>query len=194
MRFKVKCFIFVSFNNAKLIIMDLEMLELFQKKLNTDPPKSAIEKDKRQGFSYLPISYYEIMLDDIYFGQWTTTDIQTKIVANEIIVSLQLNVLHPISGVWLSRSGCGSSTIMQNSGASVTDISQKKKNALQKDYPKAKSEALKNAAKSLGKIFGRDIGRNADTVHQDKGFVDGAKLQLIAQQNKTLNINGAKKA
>ena len=174
--------------------MDLEMLELFQKKLNTDPPKSALKRDSRQGFNYLPISYYEIMLDDIYFGQWTTTDIQTKIVANEIIVSLQLNVLHPISSTWLSRTGCGSSTIMQNSGASVTDISQKKKNALQKDYPKAKSEALKNAAKSLGKIFGRDIGRKADAVHQDKGFVSGAKLKQIAQQNKTLNINGAQKA
>ena len=83
--------------------MDLEMLELFQKKLNTDPPKSALKRDSRQGFNYLPISYYEIMLDDIYFGQWTTTDIQTKIVANEIIVSLQLNVLHPISSTWLSR-------------------------------------------------------------------------------------------
>jgi hypothetical protein len=83
---------------------------------------------------------------------------------------------------------------MQNSGASVTDISQKKKNALQKDYPKAKSEALKNAAKSLGKIFGRDIGRKSESVHQDKAFVSGAKLKLIAQQNKTLNINGAQKA
>ncbi len=173
--------------------MELELLEMFQQKLNTDPPKSAIIKN-RQGVDYLPISYYEIMLDDIYFGQWTTTDLTTQIVANEVIVSLQLNVLHPISGVWLSRTGCGASAIMQNSGASVTDISQKKKNALQKDYPKAKSEALKNAAKSLGKIFGRDIARKSDAVHQNKGFVDGAKLKMIAQQNKTLNINGAQEA
>jgi len=41
--------------------------------------------------------------------------------------------------------------------------SNKKANALDMAFPKLKSECLKNAAQSLGKIFGRDLNRkNAD--------------------------------
>ena len=82
--------------------MDLELLELFQRKLNTDPPKSALKRDDRQGFYYLPISYYEIMLDDIYFGQWTTTDVQTKIVANEIKIGIKKCKVKNLVNVGLS--------------------------------------------------------------------------------------------
>ncbi|MDE1971448.1 MAG: hypothetical protein KGI50_07785, partial [Patescibacteria group bacterium] len=42
--------------------------------------------------------------------------------------------------------------------------SHKKPNALDLGYPKLKAECVKNAAQSLGKIFGRDINRKkADT-------------------------------
>ena len=37
--------------------------------------------------------------------------------------------------------------------------SNKKANALDMAFPKLKSECLKNAAQSLGKIFGRDLNR-----------------------------------
>jgi hypothetical protein len=39
------------------------------------------------------------------------------------------------------------------------DINNKKPSALDMAYPKLKGEAIKNAAKSLGKIFGRDLNR-----------------------------------
>ncbi|MES1224826.1 MAG: hypothetical protein ABUT20_55560, partial [Bacteroidota bacterium] len=44
------------------------------------------------------------------------------------------------------------------------DSSNKKPNALDLAFPKLKAECIKNAAQSLGKIFGRDINRKKRDV------------------------------
>jgi hypothetical protein len=46
--------------------------------------------------------------------------------------------------------------------ARPSDVDAKISNTLAKDYPHAKAEALKNAARSLGRCFGRDLNRDAD--------------------------------
>jgi hypothetical protein len=40
-----------------------------------------------------------------------------------------------------------------------SDVDAKIKNTLVKDFPHLKAECIKNAAKSLGKYFGRDLNR-----------------------------------
>lgn len=183
-------------SNAALL--DFPMLENFVKKLNSKPPSSAMKQ--KDGVNYLPISYYEMTLDSLYFGMWKTTNESTNIIANEIIVRLELHVFHPIAKVWITRVGVGASMIQQARGADVTDINSKYKNTMGKDYPSAKSEAVKNAAKSLGKIFGRDISRKKEAVHDYNPMVNASKLKEIAEerqsmlaiieQNKKLNVNG----
>jgi hypothetical protein len=56
--------------------------------------------------------------------------------------------------------------------------SNKKANALDMAFPKLKAECLKNAAQSLGKVFGRDLNRkNKDTY----------KPYKITQKDVTVN-------
>jgi hypothetical protein len=48
---------------------------------------------------------------------------------------------------------------MVNAGTNALDVQNKKSNALDMGFPKLKAECLKNAANSLGKMFGRDLNR-----------------------------------
>jgi len=93
------------------------------------------------------------------------------------------------------------------------DPANKKPNALDLAFPKLKAECLSNAAKSLGKIFGRDINRKNKDVFKpplkpisDKALlaaierVEGGELSVIplAENNFILTedqkamLNGAK--
>lgn len=135
--------------------------ESFCSELNIDPTK---EVKQRQGISYLPISAIEATLDEMYAGLWKTEKMEWKVIVNEIVVSLELHVFHPVAKVWISRCGVGVAQIRQSKGAKIQDIESKIKNGLEMDVPHAKSDAIKNAAKSLGKIFGRDLSRKQQDV------------------------------
>jgi hypothetical protein len=114
-------------------------------------------------------------LDELFFGQWSTESFQWASIANEVQGCLELVVVHPITGERIRRTGCASVIIMvdrvpeslkndpQARNQWALSPSNKKPNALDMAFPKLKSECLKNAAQSLGKIFGRDLNRkNAD--------------------------------
>jgi hypothetical protein len=64
--------------------------------------------------------------------------------------------------VWLTRTGSASAMIQQKQGSDIQDIGAKIKNTLVKDFPHLKAECIKNAAKSLGDRFGRDLNRGID--------------------------------
>ena len=136
--------------------------EKFTSGLNSPPPANMIKT--RQNVKYLPISSIESGLDTMFTGLWKTTNMEWKVVVNEIVVSLELHVFHPIAKVWLSRCGVGSAQIRQKSGSNIQDINAKIKNALEMDIPHAKADAIKNAAKSFGKRFGRDLARKSADV------------------------------
>ena len=155
--------------------------EKFTTGLNSPPPSGMI-KD-RQGIKYLPISSVESELDRMFTGLWKTTNLEWKVVINEIVVSLELHVFHPIAKIWISRCGVGVAQIRQKSGSKIQDIDAKIKNALEMDVPHAKADAIKNAAKSLGKHFGRDLSRKA----ADVATFQPVLLTKIQQLKKTEN-------
>ena len=138
--------------------------EKFTMGLNAQPEKSKIKK--HQNIDYIPISAIEAELDRMYAGLWQTKNMNVRVVANEILVDLELHVFHPIAKMWLSRTGTGAATIKQVKDSAITDLDSKYKNTLQKDFPAAKALAVKNAAKSLGVKFGRNLGRK-DNVSFD---------------------------
>jgi len=85
-----------------------------------------------------------------------------------------LVVIHPISGYEIRRVGAASVIIMVDrvpDGVTGTERNRwalnpdnKKANAMDLAFGKLKAECLKNAALSLGKVFGRDVNRvNKDT-------------------------------
>lgn len=164
--------------------------------LNRPVPQNDIRVNKMaNNANYIPISFVETKLDEVFFGLWSIENFQTKVVANEIMGSLDLKVFHPIAQVWLTRVGVASVVIQQNTwlldefgnailenGKKVkapkpkaSDVDAKILNTLVKDAPHLKAECVKNAAKSLGVMFGRDLNRkDADFYESDIKAVSNA--------------------
>ncbi len=67
--------------------------------------------------------------------------------------------------------------IMQDSGASISQFNDtKKKNALQMNAPKAYAEAIKNAAKKIGKKYGADVNRQFEEAYVTDVTLDSVTL------------------
>lgn len=137
-------------------------VESFQKMLNANPDKASIGVNKMANNSlFLPIAFVERTLDELYQGLWQTTNFRWQVVANEIIGSIDLQVYHPAAKVWITRTGAASAMI-QIGRDKPLHVDNKIKNTLVKDFPHLKAECLKNAAKSLGTVFGRNLNRGTD--------------------------------
>jgi hypothetical protein len=143
----------------------IESLEQFTKRLNVQPDESEIQINRLANNSrYLPISFTETKLDEVFAGLWSFELKTYQVVANEIIATGVLEVFHPVAKMWLRRSGTAAVMIQQvsikNGGSGkISNIDDKIKNTLVKDFPHLESEVLKSAAKKFGKIFGRDLNR-----------------------------------
>ena len=141
------------------------LIEAFNKKLNTEPPQSEIQINKQaKNSKYLPISFVRMKLDEIFLGLWNFEMIREQVIANEIIGVGILEYYHPIAKVWLKRSGTAAVMIQQvskeNGGSGrISNIDDKIKNTLVKDFPHLESEVLKSCAKKLGKMLGGDLNR-----------------------------------
>jgi hypothetical protein len=142
-----------------------ESLENFTKLLNKAPLKEKIQK--HQGYEYLPISSVEKELDKMYFGLVQYECISYSQVFNEIACHARIKVFHPVINQWINYDGLGSAVIQQDANTKVIDFHQfKKPNAMQLTLPKAYAEALKNAAKKIGKRFGSDINRKFEDEYE----------------------------
>src|SRR5688572_7329774 len=131
------------------------LLQDFQRRLNMEPDPREFEETPDGKARTLPISFVEMTLDEIYLGLWETSEPHYIQVFNEVIGSLVLTVTHPVTGQLIHRTGYGSVVITQDKDATIAEFTTtKKKNALDLSFPKLKAECVKNAAQSLGKIFG----------------------------------------
>jgi len=141
------------------------LLQNFAQKLNAEPNPIEFEKTPDGRASYLPISFIEMTLDEIFLGQWEVSDVSYQQIFNEVVGTGILTVIHPITGRAIRRAGFGAVVITQDKDAAIADFNiTKKKNALDLTFPKLKAEIVKNAASSLGKVFGRDINRKQKDV------------------------------
>jgi len=151
----------------------LDSLQKFQTRLNSQPSELAVESTPDRKAQTVVISHIEMTLDELFFGQWRTENFKWNAIANEVQGSIELVAVHPVTGFEIRRTGAASIIIMVDKvpdGVTGTERNQwalnpsnKKANALDLAFPKLKSECVKNAAQSLGKIFGRDLNRkNAD--------------------------------
>lgn len=183
----------------------LTNMQTFQKKyLHEEPNSKELRKNKYANDSiYLPISYMEMTLDEIFFGLWQTKNFKTEGIANEIVGSIELWYFHPVAKTWLCRVGAGAVQIQfeaeyeimpdgtrKKLKTNITDISKKITNTLTKDYPHLKAECFRNACLSLGKTFGRDLNREFDDQYKPvikepaKPTVDSLKKEYIGLMDK----------
>jgi len=140
-------------------------LEKFVQRLNEKPDMAEVQTNKMANNSkYLPISFIRNKLDEVFVGLWNWTMLREQVIANEVIGVGLLEVFHPLAQVWIKRSGTAAVMIQQVSkdkGGSgrISNIDDKIKNTLVKDFPHLESACLTSAAKKLGKMFGSDLNR-----------------------------------
>ena len=152
-------------------------LQKFTKILNINPPKDDIaENPMVRGAKFVPISFVEMNLDEMFFGLWQTENFKSQVIVNEIIGQIDLVVFHPVTNSWIRRTGAAAVMIQMTKNSEVTQVENKIKNTLVKDYPHLKSECVKNAAKSLGKSFGRDLNRKLEDEYNPLIKDDGKPL------------------
>lgn len=162
----------LSTNDAFAPSIDIQSREAWLKTMNAAPEKTAKQADyknipDKSDFDTIPIGILENALDEVYLGLWKTHSPTHQVVANEIIGSIVLEVYDPSAKVWISRVGYGAVTIRQKKDSDITDIGSKIKTALQMDFPKLSSMCLKNACKTLGKRFGRDLNRKFEDIYEE---------------------------
>jgi hypothetical protein len=137
-----------------------QALENLTKFLNEPVPSAMLKIN--QGVNYVSIGYIENKLDEIYLHTWKTSNIKAYQLLNSICVEITLSVLDPVSGQWIERAGVGAVPIQTKKGEILISPESLNTFAIQKGLPAAKAYALKNAAQSLGVIFGRNINRVED--------------------------------
>ena len=154
------------------------LLQDFARKLNTEPNPTEFEKTPDGKASFIPISFVEMTLDELFFGQWSTENFKWSAITNEVQASIELVLTHPVTGEKIRRTGAASIVITvdsltaeakdkmtkQERNLYALNPENKKPNALDMGFPKLKAECVKNAAQSLGKVFGRDINRKQRDV------------------------------
>lgn len=143
----------------------------FTQRLQQLPTQDSIDKTADGKAQTVLISHIEMLLDENFFGLWETENFKWSVITNEIVGSIDLIVTHPVTQQPLRRIGAASIQIMvdaapENIKDNKTEKNRwalnpdnKKSNALDMGFPKLKAECLKNAAQSLGKLFGRDLNR-----------------------------------
>ena len=167
-------------------------VEAFNMKLHEKPDEVGYNKFSKS--KYVPISYIQMTMDELFFGAWSTENFRSQVVANEIIGSIDLKYYHPELKTWITRTGAASVMIRQNQGAKITDIGQKIKNTLVADYPHLLSACIANAARSIGKLFGRDLNRDYEdqfqpVVHNEEQEKKQKTIPLRNQIKKNIKKN-----
>lgn len=123
-------------------------------------PMAKVKDEKGQDvpLSYLPISRVEYLMTKI-FQRWRLEVKETKQLFNSVAVTVRLHYQNPLNGEWDFQDGVGAVNVQLNKGAKGSDIHDIKHSAVQMALPAAESYAFKDAAEKLGRLFGKDLGR-----------------------------------
>lgn len=137
--------------------LSFENFEAWQKELKKAPAKGVKTHPFVKGWQYLPIEVIKGKLEYFFAGLYKIEVIDTKQVANSVLVTARIHYFHPFFKTWLFHDGCGASAMQVNKSANAMDPMEIKSSAVEMAFPKAKSEAIKNAAKEFGPAFGSNL-------------------------------------
>lgn len=165
-------------------------IENFLSKLNQEPPVESVGATPDGKANTILISHIQTTLDEFFFGLWSTDDFKWERIGNEIVGSIVLEVVHPVTGATIRRTGAAAIQIMTDAvpdeiradkkakNAWQLDMANKKPNSLDMGFPKLKAECEKNAANTLGRLFGRDINRE---LHKQDRYQPLVKSQMARE-------------
>jgi len=134
--------------------------------LNQEPRPEWVRINKyANNAKYLPIERVEWLLAKI-FKAYQIEVREVKQLFNGVSATVRVHYLNPIDGQWYYQDGVGAAQIQTKKGASPADLSNINNNAIALCVPIAKTEAVKNACKSLGKLFGSDLNREDNISYE----------------------------
>ena len=145
--------------------------------LNINPPKSIVKHHDYGKFDYLPITAVERLLDGLFDG-WSVEIKMVNPVINGIYVVVTLSAKLPNSDKVLTSDGIGFAEFQTVKGAAPTDFTQLMQSAGVLAVPRARSEAIKNAAKSFGNLFGRNLTRKDDNSEAEGEVVNTSRTKI----------------
>lgn len=152
------------------------------------PPRNVVKYHEFGKFNYLPITVVERMLDGLFAG-WSVKILREGQVANGFYVVVRLTANIPQSDKQLVADGIGFAEFQTIKGVSTTDLSKIIQGAGVLAIPRAKAEAVKNAAKSFGNLFGRNLTRKDDNSIAEAEIVNKSR-STIANTLKGGSNNG----
>lgn len=146
---------------AELAAGDIEIFQKHSKLqilLNQPPQEAWLEPSFDKKSKSIPVGRLEFLMTAI-FTRWRKEVIDTKLVANSIVVTLRVHYQDPVTKRWEWNDGIGAVPLKTEKGAAPTDFSKILDGAVHTGAPAAKAYAFKNAVKDLGVLFGRDLNR-----------------------------------
>jgi len=147
------------------LISDIkDVQDRLKKEFNKAPNPKSVKVNKYAGNSkYVPIGIVQGLLDRLFISwDWRINDV--KVIMNGVMVRGTLTCLTP-GGNTINMDGIGASEFQLKKGESTLTPDTLNSKAIERDVPKAEAEALKSAAKKLGRIFGRSLNRDEDFMY-----------------------------
>lgn len=150
----------------------------YKKVLAMNPPKAIVKTHPFGNFDYLPITAVERLLDGLYDG-WTVEILREGVAVNGFWVTVRLKAKIPGSDEYMVSDGIGFAEFQTQKGAAPTDFTKLSQAAGVMAVPKARAEAIKNAAKSFGNIFGRNLNRDDNQSDAELKVVNLSREKII---------------
>jgi hypothetical protein len=134
---------------------------------------------------YIPIGIIEWLLTYL-FVNWHVEIRETKLIANSVAITIRLFFRDPVTGEERWTDGVGAAPLQVNKGELASDFDKIKAASVMIAAPMAKTYAIKDAAETLGKLFGKDLNRKEDMGYDQflGRFEKKDELQVIKQRIK----------
>lgn len=159
----------------------VQALYSFNTLINRQPSKTWIKSNNN--IDYLPIRVVESLLSSVYGVYQIEMAGSPQLIGNSIVVSVHLNVFHPVLQQFIKYAGVGAVPVQLSRNSKPMQIENLLGTAIQKNAPAAKSFAVSNAAKSIGPLFGSDLNSEEDNMLYDVHKVLEQKIKLVHNSN-----------
>lgn len=145
--------------------------------LNQDPPQSWVKKNPYAGNSlYIPVEKVEWLLRRLFKNPRFEIR-QQGVMFNSCYTTVRIHYFDPVLNDWTFQDGTGASQIQTTKGSSPAEMQNIGQGAVEKALPDSYSQAIKNAAKKIGRIFGSDLNRDSPMP-----YTQDEKLQDVKRQ------------
>lgn len=141
------------------------------------PPRAVVKHQKYGDFDYIPITVVERLLDGLFEG-WSVEIIREGSLANGFYVVVKLRAVLAGGEFTLVSDGIGFAELQTLKGAAPTDFTKLMPGAGVLAVPRARAEAVKNAAKSFGNLFGRNLTRKDDNEIAEAQLVGVSRSKI----------------